>query len=429
MQTELHYGQTTLPLNIPDQNCAGWIVPRSQHTHPGRNQELLSAAIQSYSISFQNRIHNRRLCILLPDATRDLPIADCLTALAPLLHKAASIRFILCTGTHPARTQGNLVLCDQLRRICQTAGLHTCDIMVHDCQHADFIYIGTTQRGTAIRCNAAIQDREIFLVLSDVKPHYFAGYSNPVKNFVPGICDEETARGNHSLSLDTASGFCAHPFHPDPAHQNQPLAADQIEAMEQILQGRPVDALTIISSHGAIQWAALGPIRQVCAKAFAQADQLNLHIIHPVQRLIVSPGGHPNDMDLYIAQRALELTEQAVMDGGQILFCSACSHGIGPANSMEHFWNLLTLPFDQIYQTVQGRYKMFSHKPYRFAKLIQRLQRLWVYSELTDDQILAAHMYPTHHPQQLVDAWIQDKPHVQILVVDGANKIGLKRHT
>ncbi len=429
MQTELHYGQTTLPLSIPDKNCAGLIVPRREQGNPGRNQELLSAVIQAYSISFQNQIHNRRLCILLPDATRDLPVVDCLTAVAPLLQKAASIRFILCTGTHPAKTQGNLVLCDQVRRICQAAGLHTCDIMVHDCQNADFINIGITQRGTAIRCNTAIQDRGIFLVLSDVKPHYFAGYSNPVKNFVPGICDYETARGNHSLTLDAASGYCSHPYHPDPARQNQPLAADQVEAMEQIVQGRPVDALTTISSHRAIQWAAFGPIREVCAKAFAQADQFNLHLINPVERLIVSPGGHPNDMDLYIAQRALELTEQAVIDGGEILFCSACRHGIGPANSMNHFWNLLTLPFDQIYEAVQGQYKMFSHKPYRFAKLIQRLRKLWVYSELADDQILSAHMQPTHHPQQVVDTWIQDNPQVRILVVDGANKIGIKRHT
>lgn len=428
MQIAIHYGQATLPLRIPEENCAGLIVPCQEQIHPGRNQGLLSSAIKTNQVAFEGHIRNQKLCVLLPDATRDLPVSDCLTAVAPLLQKAASIRFILCTGTHPAKTHGNLVLCDQVRRICQTAGLHTCDIMVHDCQDADFIDIGTTRRGTAVRCNAAIRDRDIFLVLSDVKPHYFAGYSNPVKNFVPGICDYETARGNHSLTLDAASGFCAHPYHPDPARQNQPLAADQVEAMEQIVQGRPVYALTTISSHRAIQWAALGPIREVCAEAFAQADQLNLHIIHPVERLIVSPGGHPNDMDMYIAQRALELTEQAVIDGGEILFCSACRHGIGPANSMDHFWNLLTLPFDQIYQAVQGRYKMFSHKPYRFAKLIQRLQKLWVCSELTDDQILAAHMQPTHHPQQVVDGWIGDNPQVRILVVNGANKIGIKRH-
>jgi len=429
MQIAIHYGQTTLPLRIPAENCAGMIIPCQEHIHPGRNQELLSAAIEAYSNPFQNLIHNRRLCILLPDATRDLPVVDCLAAVAPLLQKASSIRFILCTGTHPAKTQGNLVLSDQVRRICRTAGLHSCDIMVHDCQDADFIDIGITRRGTAVRCNAAIRDTDIFLVLSDVKPHYFAGYSNPVKNFVPGICDYETARGNHSLTLDAASGFCAHPYHPNPARHNQPLAADQVEAMEQIVQGRPVFALTTISSHRAIQWAALGPVQEVCAKAFARADQWNLHIIDPVQRLIVSPGGHPNDMDLYIAQRALELTEQAVIDGGEILFCSACRHGIGPANSMDHFWNLLTLPFDQIYQAVQGRYKMFSHKPYRFAKLIQRLRKLWVCSELADDSILAAHMQPTHHPQQVVDGWIQDNPQIRILVIDGANKIGIKRHT
>ncbi|MEN6309773.1 MAG: lactate racemase domain-containing protein [Anaerohalosphaeraceae bacterium] len=427
MQIELHYGQTTLPLRIPEANCAGLIIPRQEQAHPGRNRELLSAAIQTSQAVFQNHIRARRLCVLLPDATRDLPVADCLTAIACQLQEAASIRFILCTGTHPAKTQSNLALCDEVRQICRAAGLRGCDILIHDCQDADFIDAGTTQRDTAIRYNAAIRDGEIFLVLSDVKPHYFAGYSNPVKNFVPGICDYETARGNHSLTLDAASGFCAHPYHPNPARQSQPLAADQVEAMDKIVQGRPVYALTTISSHRAIQWAAFDPIREVCAKAFVQADQWNLHTVRPVERLIVSPGGHPNDMDMYIAQRALELTEQAVSDGGEILFCAACQHGIGPANSMDHFWNLLVLPLEDIYQSIEGQYKMFSHKPYRFAKLIQRLRQLCVYSELPDDQIQAAHMQPTHNPQQVVDGWLRENPDVQILVVDGANKVGIKK--
>ncbi len=39
---------------------------------------------------------------------------------------------------------------------------------------------------------------------------------------------------------------------------------------------------------------------------------------------IVSPGGLSNDEDLYIAQRALELTRAAVTDGGEVLFLAAC---------------------------------------------------------------------------------------------------------
>jgi nickel-dependent lactate racemase len=122
----------------------------------------------------------------------------------------------------------------------------------------------------------------------------------------------------------------------------------------------------------------------------------------------------------------LELTEQAACNGGEILFVSACQHGIGPETSMAYFWNLLIQPFDEIYRAIEGEYKLFSHKPWRFARLIQRLRKLWVYSELPDDQIVAAHMTPADNPQKVIDGWLHENPAVKILVIDGANKLALR---
>jgi nickel-dependent lactate racemase len=425
MQIPLDYNSTKVPIQIPQTNLAGLITPRQEQADKTKNAVILSETLKD-SGEFQEQITNRRLTVLLADATRDLPTEDCLRTVAPLLSKCSAVRFILCTGTHTARTKENLVLCKTIQKIREQNHFSPFEVLIHDCRKARFFEAGITRRGTQVRFNAAVTDADIFLVFSDVKPHYFAGYSNPVKNFVPGICDYETARGNHRLTLDAASIFCAHPWHSNPAQQNQPLAADQVEAMEKIVNGRPVYALTTISSHQAIQWAAFGPIREVCQKAFAQADLWNLHTVNPVRRLVVSPGGYPNDMDLYIAQRALELTEQAVLDGGEILFVSACQDGIGPDASLEHFWNILILPLDEIYNAIEGDYKLFSHKPCRFAKLIQRLRKLWVHSEMPDDQIIAAHMTPVDSPQDIIDGWLKENPSEKILVVNGANKLALR---
>jgi nickel-dependent lactate racemase len=427
MRIPLDYGIKKIPVEIPEANLAGLIVPRQEQADKSRNTAILAESLQNgYLDEFKNTIQNRKLTVLLADATRDLPTEDCLGIIAPLLSTCSAVQFILCTGTHAAQTKENLALCKVIQKIWDKYNSGPVEVLIHDCQKARFLDAGITSRGTHVHCNAAIEDADIFLVFSDVKPHYFAGYSNPVKNFVPGICDYETARGNHSLTLDAASIFCAHPWHPNPAQQNQPLAADQVEAMEKIVTGRPVYALTTISSHQAIQWAAFGPIRKVCQKAFTQADQWNLHTVTPVKRLIVSPGGYPNDMDMYIAQRALELTEQAILDGGEILFISACQDGIGPQSSLEYFWNILIRPLDEIYRAMEGDYKLFSHKPWRFARLIGRLRKLWVYSEMPDDQIAAAHMTPVDNPQDIIDGWLKEDPSTKILVVNGANKLALR---
>ena len=166
-------------------------------------------------------------------------------------------------------------------------------------------------------------------------------------------------------------------------------------------------------------------IERVSAEAFATVDQRNTHTVTPCGRLIVSPGGLPNDIDLYIAQRALELTKNAVTDNGEILFLAACPNGIGEEKTMENFYGRLTLPLDEVLKSIESEYKLYSHKPYKFAQTIQRLRRIWVRSEIPDEVIRAAHLHPTHDPQGVVDQWLAQDPQAKIIVVEGANKIAL----
>ncbi len=133
----------------------------------------------------------------------------------------------------------------------------------------------------------------------------------------------------------------------------------------------------------------------------------------------------PNDIDLYIAQRALELTKSAVTDGGEILFLAACPNGLGEAKTMENFYHRLTLPIDEIFNSIESEYKLYSHKPYKFAQLIRRLRRINIYSQIPDDLIRPAHLFPAHEPQAVVDEWLTEQPDAKITIVDGANKIAL----
>jgi len=54
-----------------------------------------------------------------------------------------------------------------------------------------------------------------------------------------------------------------------------------------------------------------------------------------------------------------------------------------------------------------------------------RLQKIWMFSELADDIVEAAHLYPAHDPQGIVESWLKEDPAAKIIVVDGANKIAL----
>ncbi|MHC4260863.1 MAG: nickel-dependent lactate racemase, partial [Planctomycetota bacterium] len=75
----------------------------------------------------------------------------------------------------------------------------------------------------------------------------------------------------------------------------------------------------------------------------------------------------PNDSRLYIAQRALELTKNAVRDGGEIFLLAACTKGIGESKTMQNFYDRLTASLDQVLKSIESQYNLFGHKAYRCA--------------------------------------------------------------
>jgi nickel-dependent lactate racemase len=423
--TRLHYGDNFIDLAIPEANLARVIRPFDPPESPD-NRTLVRRALATESIeSFRTLVHGRNLLILTADATRDMPLADILPNLLPQLAGCRSVRFLMCTGTHSPDAPQNRKLAEQIQQLATACGLPDSTVAMHDCNSPDLIDAGSTAFGTPIRYNPLLRDADAFFVLSDIKCHYFAGYSNPVKYFIPGACAFATAEKNHSLAMDDRSTYGVHPWHRDLARRDNPLAADQLAAMTRIVGDRPVFALTTVSSSGRIQFAAFGPAAQASANAFDFADQHNAHFVEPTDRLIVSCGGLPNDIDLYIAQRALELTQCAVADGGEILFLAACPGGIGEPHTLEEFYHRLTQPLDAILASADRPYRLFAHKPVKFARMIRRLRRIWMHTHIPAEQIAAAHLFASDNPQTVVDGWLAEDPAVRITVVDGANKLAL----
>ena len=410
MQIKVHYGSGFIELQVPDGNISRIIRPW-QPSGPQDSGAILRSALAVDAIAdFKTESAGKDICVLLADSSRKVPFDTIFAELSGLLGGTSSVQFIICTGTHESQIPANNEIVTKLSASAEAAGLGDFNIHIHDCRKGLFAAAGTTSRGSKVIYNKLVDKAQMFLVVSDVKSHYFAGYSNPVKYFLPGICAFKTAEQNHSLTLNDKSRFGAHPWHPDESRTDNPLAADMLEGMEMIAAGRSVYALVTISGPDGISWSRFGPARQISAEAFLETDKHNIHKVAPAERLIVSPGGKPNDIDLYIAQRALELTKQAVKDDGEILFIAACPGGMGQKHTMENFYNRLTKPIDDILGADRSEYKLFSHKPYRFAELIERMRRIYVHSEMPAELVEAAHLYPADNPQAVVDGWISREP-------------------
>ena len=105
-----------------------------------------------------------------------------------------------------------------------------------------------------------------------MKAHYFAGYSNVVKNFLPGVCGFPTIEANHSWALNPKSTFGIHPFHPDETRRDNPLADDMREAMEMIVKDSKIFLLALVTERRRLVWAGAGHHEPVTADGMMVVD-------------------------------------------------------------------------------------------------------------------------------------------------------------
>jgi nickel-dependent lactate racemase len=376
---------------------------------------------------FRDLARGGHVGVLLDDATRSEPHLLELSAVLDLLADVAveSATVFVCTGTHDGRMPENTELLAALNKAAATSRFPKAEVVMHDCR-GPLDDVGRTSRGTRLYVNGRARTVDVFLAVSDMKNHYFAGYSNPVKGLLPGICGFETARGNHSLALDPKSTFGHHPWHPDAARRDHPLAEDMVEAAGLILAGRPAYALCLFTrGRQEILWAQSGPMSQAAGAGMTFVDRATSVTVAPARRVIVSAGGHPLDESLYAAQRALELTKNAVSPSGEVLFFAACKNGVGPPEAVRGFYDRLKGDLDAVLRSFGGEYEMYSHKTYKFACMLKQVAAIYCVTDLDDATLAAVHLKRERNPQAVVDRWLRASPAEPILVFHDAGKLAV----
>lgn len=425
MDVEITYGSDKVKLSIPENNLAQVIAPKKLEPKPNLLVELNRVLDNPHGPSLKELSKGKSVCVFVEDHTRDAPHWELVSSVAPRLIGANKVQFIITTGSHVVNHPANIEIVNFIKKIADDTHLPNYDVEIHDCQAGDMVHLGKTSRDTPIIVNRKAVGHDLYVSLSDMKAHYFAGYSNVVKNFLPGVCGFDTIEANHSMALNPRSTFGVHPFHSDSRYRDNPLADDMREGMEVIVGKGAVFVLAVVTDAGKLMWTDAGEIKPVSAKAMDFLDDSASFTITPTPRIIVSPGGYPQDKSLYHAQRAIELTKNAVLDGGQILFLAECRDGIAPEKAIENFYNRLILPLDEVIESISGKYHLYEHKAYKFAELIKRVSKILMYTDLNTETIEAAHMEKVENPQKTVDEWIAEDPNVKILVLDKGNKIAV----
>ncbi len=259
------------------------------------------------------------VAIAVNDKTRPVPHAELLPPLLRELErcgvKRGDITFIIATGMHPVMAPA------EYPAILPREIIDTCTVVCHNA-HDDrsLVELVTTSRGTPCTVNAAFAAADLRIVIGNIEPHQFMGFSGGVKGAAIGLAGAATVNANHALMREPGARLGRYEGNP---------AREDVEEL-----GR------LIGVHFAVNAVLTQDKRIVRVFAGAPADVMpagipdvlricTIAVDEPFDAVIASPGGHPKDINIYQSQKGLAHAVSAASASAPVVLAAACPEGAG----------------------------------------------------------------------------------------------------
>jgi lactate racemase len=264
----------------------------------------------------------RSVAIAINDKTRPVPHAILLPPLLKALEAAGvpsgAITFIVATGLHAPMPES------EFAQILPADILARYRVVSHDASAGDrLVTLGKTRRGTPVQVNRLFAQADLRIMAGNLEPHQFMGFSGGVKTAVIGLGGRDTINQNHALMLDPRSDLAR--YDDNPARQDVEEAGRMIQVHFALND--------VINESKQIVRVLAGDPQQVMRAGIPLVLELyQVRVAAPFDLLIASPGGHPKDINLYQAQKALGHAARVTRLGGTVILAAACPEGTGSAS-------------------------------------------------------------------------------------------------
>ncbi len=369
----LPYGKTYLTLNLPDDYRVQVLNPVDVPAAPDPARLVDEALANPLGeINWADVERARSVAVVISDKTRPIPHAALLPLLAWLEARGFSpqaITLLIATGTHIP------MLPDEFFKVLPPEVLSRYPVFCHDCDdQSNLVTLGTTTRGTPVSANRRFMDADLRIVVGNIEPHQFMGFSGGVKSAAIGLAGRETINTNHAMMVHPRS---------DLAEYDQNPTRQDIEEI-----GRMMDihlALnTIINRHKAIVHVLAGDPVAVMRAGMPLVRQLyEIAVDEPFDVVFTCPGGYPKDINLYQGQKAMSHASKVTKDGGTIVLVAACSEGTG-SKGYEN-WIAGMQSHEAVLKRFAGEeFRLGPHKAFQIARDAVRV-RLILLTEMSPD--------------------------------------------
>jgi lactate racemase len=376
---QLSYGHEQVALNLPMPYSADWIEPPYFPPAP----DPLEVVRQAIAHPVDGRplstyLPARSVAIAINDKTRPVPHEHLLPPLLEALHAAGipaeAVTFYIATGTHvpmPAEEFLRILprdICDIYR------------IVSHDCDNeAGLVTLGTTRRGTIIRANRSFVEADLRIVVGNIEPHHFAGFSGGYKTAAIGLGARDTINRNHSMLVEPEARIAE--FTHNPLRQDIEEMGDAIGvqfALNAILNGEKKIVRAVSGSPRAVMQAGIQISQSICQVSLGEGGHSGKeNYYHRYDLVIASVGGAPKDINFYQSQKALSHASLFTRDGGVIILAAECPEGSG-SRSYEDFMQGVTSPQEVFDKFRQMGFRVGPHKAFQVARDAARVKIILV---------------------------------------------------
>lgn len=367
-QFSLPYGKTHLTFDLPDALDVTLLAPAqvAAAANPARmiSQALDNPAGGKSLAGFEGVAS---AAIAVNDKTRPVPHQDLLPPLLDRLEALGlppeAITLVIATGTHPVMPP------DEYERILPANILAHYPVMCHNAyDQTTLTYVGDTRRGTPVWINRHFAQADLRLVVGNIEPHQFMGFSGGVKSAVIGLGGADTINTNHALMSHPQSQLGQ--FDDNPARQD-------VEDMGQMV-GIHFALNAILNDHKQIVEVMAGEPAAVMQAGIPRVQALyQVAVPQPFDVMLVSPGGHPKDINVYQTQKGMAHAALVTKPGGAIILAAACPEGTG-SDKYEQ-WVMGKTSHQEVFDSFEGAgFKVGPHKAFQISRDAARVRVLLI---------------------------------------------------
>ncbi len=399
MKVKLKYGQADRELSISEKAVVSLLNPSTIPVIENVDEAFEKAMDSPLGgNSLETMDPPASIAIAVSDETRPTPTKLLLPLLLKRLYKAYpdltpnQVTVVVGSGLHPPLDE------EGMRRVVPESIASGCRVVVHDAIHSTMTDYGVTSRQTPVLINKDFADADLKLIIGNIDPHQFVGFTGGAKGAVIGCGSQGAIEANHALMFDKN----AHVANID----GNSVRLDIDEAGDMI--GIPLVVNVVLDASNRIVKLLAGESVAVyrdgartCAALYGVAIDEKFDIV------VASCGGYPKDLNMYQAQKGFAHAALAVKPGGKILVLAQCPQGVGDDVYFDYVEQFPT-PEAVLADFKENGFRMGAHKAFLLSRTLVAFD-VAIASDMEPEILQKCHLRNCE-PQKTIDKWISDFP-------------------